>query len=208
MTEFLTEEEQAERIKKWLKENGLSVVLLIVVSLGGVIGWWYYQEYRAEDRQEAANLYFDYVEARALGEPVEEQLDKLRDEHSNSTYLVYTLLYEAKEAVENEAYEEAIDTLAEAFQASSNDTQSDLIATRQARIEAEIERFDDALATLGRIKTEGFRALALEIQGDIYARQGNVSDARTAYIAAKDALNQGQSEDALLTKIASIPEQE
>ena len=208
MTEFLTEEEQAERIKKWLREYGLSIGLLIVVSLAGVIGWRYYQEFRVEDRQEAANLYFDYVEARALGEPVEEQLDRLRDEHSNSTYLVYTLLYEAKDAVENEAYEEAIDRFGEAFEAASNDTLRDLISTRQARIQAELERFDDALATLGKVKTEGFKALALEIQGDIHSRQGNIDDARIAYLAAKEALNQGQSEEALLTKIASIPENE
>lgn len=208
MADFLTEEEQAERIKNWLKEHGLSIGLLIVVSLAGVVGWWYYQEFRVEDRQEAANLYFDYVEARALGEPVEEQLMKLRDEHSKSTYLVYTLLYEAKDAVENEAYEEAIDTFGEAIEATSNDTLRDLIVTRQARIQAELERYDDALATLREVETEGFKALALEIQGDIHSRQGNINDARVAYLAAKEALNQGQSEEALQTKIASIPENE
>lgn len=208
MSDLLTEEEQAERLKNWLKEYGLSIGLLIVVSLAGVVGWRYFQEYRVEDRQQAANLYFDYVEARALGEPVDEQLQRLRDDHSNSTYLVYTLLYEGKDAVEDKAYEKAVEIYSEAFEAASNDTLRDLIATRQARIEAELDRFESALQTLSVVRTGGYKSLALEIQGDIHARQGNATDARLAYIAAKEALNQGQSEEALLTKIASIPEAE
>ena len=39
-----SEEQQVEAIKDWWKENGKAVVLGVVVGLGGLFGWRYYQD--------------------------------------------------------------------------------------------------------------------------------------------------------------------
>ncbi|MEW8396328.1 MAG: tetratricopeptide repeat protein, partial [Candidatus Thiodiazotropha sp.] len=39
MSEYQTEEEQVEAIKRWWKENGTSVIAGLVIGLGGIFGW-------------------------------------------------------------------------------------------------------------------------------------------------------------------------
>ncbi len=39
MDEFLTEDEQADRVKQWLQENGLFILAGVVLGLGGLFGW-------------------------------------------------------------------------------------------------------------------------------------------------------------------------
>ena len=50
MSEFLTEEEQVERLKQWWKENGRSIIAGVVIGLG-VFGSW--QGWRAYQIQQA-----------------------------------------------------------------------------------------------------------------------------------------------------------
>ncbi|MCY4655622.1 MAG: tetratricopeptide repeat protein [Gammaproteobacteria bacterium] len=208
MTDLLTEEEQAERIKKWLKENGLYIALAIIVGLGSVVGWNYFQDHRTSTSQEAANLYFDFLEARGLDEPVEGVIDSLRQDHERSAYFAFALIYLATDQFGEEKYEDAIASLAEAHSAASDKSLKDMILTRKARIESEIEEYDTALETISGISTKGYQAAALEIQGDIYVRKGMHKEARIAYVAAKEVLNEKQDDASLTAKIASIPEYE
>ena len=48
MAELLTEEEQVEQLKKWWKENGLSIVGGVVVGLALVFGWRSWQHHQLE----------------------------------------------------------------------------------------------------------------------------------------------------------------
>ena len=41
--EFETEEQHAEAVKKWFKEYGLTIVLGLVIGMGGVYGYRYYE---------------------------------------------------------------------------------------------------------------------------------------------------------------------
>ena len=45
-----TEEEQVEKLKAWLKENGLSIVMGIVIGVGGIGGYNYWQHVPGNDR--------------------------------------------------------------------------------------------------------------------------------------------------------------
>ena len=44
-----TEEEQVERLKAWLKENGLSIVFGIVIGVGGIGGYNYWNACAGND---------------------------------------------------------------------------------------------------------------------------------------------------------------
>ena len=206
MADLLTDEEQADQIKQWIRKNGLSIVLIIVVGIGSVVGFNYFQGYQADNREIASNLYADFLEARGLDEPVEGIVQNLRDDHASSTYLVYTLMYLAKDAVEADDYTLAVELFSEAWEATSNDSLKDMITTRKARVEAANEDYDAALATIANLKTEGYTSTALEIQGDIYVGKGNLSEARASYVSARDAMNEDLNKEAINVKIAAIPE--
>ena len=205
MADYLTDEEQAERIKKWIRDYGITIALAIVLGIGGVVGWNYFQSYTGERSEISSNLYLDYVEARALGEPVQDFISTLREDHPRSTYFAYALLFEAKDAVESERFEDAVAILDEAGEVVSDKSLSDMILVRKARVQSEIEDYTEALETLRGVQTEGYRASALEVQGDIFYRQQELDKAREAYTAAKEALSSEHSDEMILTKIASLP---
>ena len=47
MTEYLTEQEQIEQLKTWIKQYGLTILFGIVIALVLSFSWHYWQQYRA-----------------------------------------------------------------------------------------------------------------------------------------------------------------
>ena len=66
MSDYLSDEEQVDRIKLWWSENGITIVVSLFGAIIGVVGWnWY--ESRSEERSAAAfNVYAEYLEQRKL----------------------------------------------------------------------------------------------------------------------------------------------
>ena len=46
MNDFVTDDEQVERIKKWWSDNGSSVIAGLVIGIGGLVGWRYWVDYK------------------------------------------------------------------------------------------------------------------------------------------------------------------
>ncbi len=54
--EFLTDEQQADRAKGWLRENGVFLAAGLVLGLGVLFGWQDYESYKLEQSAEAAGV--------------------------------------------------------------------------------------------------------------------------------------------------------
>ncbi len=61
-----SEEQQVEAIKDWWKENGKAVVLGVVVGLGGLFGWRYYQDSVVQAQEAASEQYSKAVESMVV----------------------------------------------------------------------------------------------------------------------------------------------
>jgi predicted negative regulator of RcsB-dependent stress response len=107
-------------------------------------------------------------------------------EHDNKSYTVMMALLAAKEAVNKKDLKEAGSQLQWAADNATQDSLKGVILLRLARVQAEQEQYSEALATLGQKMPESFDAKAQELKGDVYLRQGERSQARTAYQASAD----------------------
>ncbi|AGH45899.1 TPR-like domain-containing protein [Paraglaciecola psychrophila 170] len=54
MEQYETEEQQVEAIKRFWKENGLSLVIGALLGLGGLLGWRYYNDSQIEAKEQAS----------------------------------------------------------------------------------------------------------------------------------------------------------
>ena len=72
MADHLQEEEQLEAISQWWQEKRTSVIAVVVLTLGGTIGWSQYEDYTNEKAVAAANTYDDLLQGRESGESAEE----------------------------------------------------------------------------------------------------------------------------------------
>jgi len=59
---FLTPEEQDERARKWLKENGPALAIGIALGLGAIFGWNQYKAKMQRDAETASELYTAAIE--------------------------------------------------------------------------------------------------------------------------------------------------
>ena len=61
MDVYTAEAQQIEEIKKWWRENGLSVVLGLTLGVSGIFGWRYWQDVNVESAEAASALYSDMI---------------------------------------------------------------------------------------------------------------------------------------------------
>lgn len=205
MSDYLTDDEQVERLKRLWKEWGLVVVSALVLGIGLTVGKDFYESYRQGEAQTAANLYSSYLEAKVLGEPSTLFLEELADEHGASAYYAFALLHEAKDSTEAEEFAAARDSLALAAEAADGSPISDLIVMRKAKIEFELDDFDAVLNTLLDVESDGYRWQALLLKGDVHFQRDELDLARESYLAAQDALPAGLSSHEIEIRVASVP---
>ena len=76
--------EQGERVQQWLRQNGLSIVIGIVIGLVAIFGWQQWRNHQATREMEASSLYQQLQTALASGNTGE--ADKLVDEKLRKGY--------------------------------------------------------------------------------------------------------------------------
>ena len=187
MSDYLTDEEQAERLKRWWEQNGTSLVVGVVLAVAAVLGWRWYQGY-AQDRSDAASdVYASYVAARNEAVPSADQLAVIDTEFEGSGYHVFTLLYRADDEIEAEDWEEALALLERAVQLADNDTLKDIARYRVAKVLYQLDRLDDCEAQLAAIRSSGLEAHVAALSGDVFVARGDLERARIAYRSGIDA---------------------
>jgi predicted negative regulator of RcsB-dependent stress response len=192
--EFLTDQQQAELVRKWLRENGGFLVLGLALGLGGLFGWNQWQDSRERSASEASRVYEELVAAVQDGRPVRaaELEAELVARYGGSPYVDQARLAMAKLHMERNEADEAAGYL-KRLVADTGDTSLEQIATlRLARVRIQQQRYDDALAVLDDIdENSAFAGRFHELRGDAYYEQGALEDARREYEAALGTVEPG-----------------
>ena len=184
-----TDEEQVEKLKAWLKENGPSIIVGIVLGVGGLIGFRYWVHIEETSAEQASRHYNQMMEALGSNDrgTVEEHARLLIEEHSKTEYAQIARLAMAKDHVENGEFDAAEPYLQAVIGSSAQGPLGYLARVRLAALQLQTEQMDAALVTLSVDFPGEFSARVAELRGDIYARQGKNSEAIESYRAAQDA---------------------
>ena len=187
MADYLTDEEQAERLKRWWDNNGTSLIVGLLLAIGGVVGWRYYLSYAADRADAASTAYSAYLEARNAAQPTAEYTAVLDDDYVGTAYHVFSLLYRAADQIEDEDWEEALAFLERAVELADGDELRDLARYRTAKVLYQLDRLDEGEAALAQIGSAGLEAQVAELSGDVHLARGDAEQARLAYEAALEA---------------------
>ncbi|KGK02101.1 MULTISPECIES: YfgM family protein [Pseudoalteromonas] len=180
---YSTEEQQAEAIKRFFRENGLSLALGVIVGLGGLYGWKAYNQNQITTAEQASDAYTKLVES----DDVLASADAFISENKDTQYATLAAFVAAKEAVDAQKLDVANEKLSWIVSNVDNAQLKAIATTRLARVQIAQQQYDDALTTLNSPLPEAFNANVAELKGDIYTQQGNKEQARVAYQAAVDA---------------------
>ncbi|MCP5182716.1 MAG: tetratricopeptide repeat protein [Pseudomonadales bacterium] len=197
MSEYLSEEEQLERLRSWWQDYGTAVLVAVVLAVGGYAGWQWYERNSHEQALHAAAIYQSYLDAGDDEARQDAALAELKKDAQGSAYEAFVLLRRAGIAVKAGDLEKAQSLLADVVDHADDELLKSLARLRLAGVLQGLDRSDEALALLDGIRAEGYRTQVLEMKGDILLARGDRAAAHTAYAAAFAALEEGQK-DALL----------
>ena len=179
-----TDEEQAEQIKKWIKENALQIIIGVSLGLGGLWGFDYYKEHQHQQAVQARAYYLSVVASPNNADA----LKALKENHAQSTYAQQADLVMAKQAVSQSNYQDALNYLLP-LTSSTNEFIAQNAKFRAANVYLEINDTDKALDVLGDNTNKAFGALYDHIKGDIYFAQNNINAAKKHYQSAISQLD-------------------
>ena len=206
---FLTPEEQDERAKKWLKDNGLSIAVGISLGLAGVFGYNQYQSNVQLKAEQASALYGKVVETDGASQisDIGDQVQALKKDYASSSYTAKAALINAKQLAVSDQ-QAAISELQWVIDNAPEVGLQHAARVRLAKLHLVAGNFEDAKKLASVQTTNGFDSHYQEILGDIERKQGNIEAARSHYEKATESLGTaGRTYASVLTmKLNRLPQ--
>jgi predicted negative regulator of RcsB-dependent stress response len=192
LTEYLTEQEQIELLKQWIKQYSLVILAGLVLSLITITGWRYWQARQQRILTHASAVYDEMLTARAQNDAVatRTQANKLFSHYSNTAYGQMAAFMLARDAVVQKNYPEAEKQLQWVLDNSSTASFRQIARIRLARVYINEQKADAALELLGKVEDKSFSGMIEEVRGDAYVAKNAPAKARDAYqLALKELPN-------------------
>ena len=181
--DLLDEHEQSERVRGWLRKNGVSILAGVAIAIGGIWGWKEWQT-RHSNSLAGANVQYQVVLKSLEDKDLEQAAKGVKELESGKAniYADLAALQLAKAQVDAGKNEDALATL----RAIKADPEfKPVIEQRVARLLVATGKTDDAIKQLGTATD----STSLEIHGDALMAQGKRDAAREQYEKALKTLD-------------------
>jgi predicted negative regulator of RcsB-dependent stress response len=206
MSDYLSDEEQIERLKKWIKSYGGSVLTGVLLALIAYFGWQYWQNRQAliniETMSQYQNILEDSAKATADKSAQSRFISNTQSfvhAHPDSVFALNALLMQAKVTADQGEWVGAEKALTQAVGLKVKDQGLMAIAwLRLTRVQAAQNKLDVALVTLKNVNDPAFAASTDELRGDILVQKNDVAGAKAAYASAWSSLVKRQQSRQLL----------
>jgi len=211
-----SDEEQLEVLKNWWDENGTSLVITVVVTVGAILGYRGWEENVIQKGEAASAVYEDLViatdniAASTPGEALQitavSLAETLKSDHGDTTYAVFAAMRLAKVAVEQNELDMALEELRWALYNVSEMHLETTIRVRLSRVHMGLQDPTSALTLLiDHQPASGQVASFEEAKGDIFHFLGDLGQAREAYQKALENMSDKVKNPILEFKLADLP---
>ncbi|TAL73048.1 MAG: tetratricopeptide repeat protein [Rhodanobacter sp.] len=192
--------EQSERVQRWLRENGVSILVGIVIGLVGIFGLQQWRQHQANSEAAASVLYQQVQVTLASDKPAAATafIEELKKDYAKSPYTLFALSDQARRQVQDQQLAKASASLEWAAGHANAPQLKALMQLRLARVQMANNDAKTALTTLGGIAVGQYAGLVQELRGDALVQLGRAPEARKAYEAAMAALGEDAPQHAVL----------
>jgi predicted negative regulator of RcsB-dependent stress response len=181
--DFLTERDQWEALKAWLRENGAWMVAGVIIGVAGLFGYRWWDERQSEQAHTAQARYQDVLAALTRNDKTRaaELADQLKKDFGGTPYSDQAQLVLARSHVESLELDAANRRLSDVMENSRDEALRLVARERMARVQLAQNRPDEALKTLAGGSPGAFKPRFDEIRGDALLRKGDTAGAIAAY---------------------------
>lgn len=190
MTEYMTEQEQIELLKNWIKQYSLVILAGVALAMLAISGWRYWQQREYKINTHASAVYDEMLTMRAQSnlQATEVQAEKLFTHYPKTIYSQMAAFMLARDAVINNNFPLAEKNLEWVLDHSQVKALTEIARLRLARVYIAENRANESLHLLETINDPNFSGLINEEKGDAYLALHQPDEARAAYSKALDAL--------------------
>ena len=193
MDDFLTDQQQAARVRGWLREYAPAAVVAVAIGIGGYFGFDQWQARQVRLSAEASDLYEEFRAAIDAGnqDSASTLLESIVSGHGGSGYADHARLLMARIYVDTTQPSLAEEQLQAVVATTGNADLRQLARLRLARVYLYMDRPEDGLSTLAAEDfSPAWRQLGEDMRGDLHQALGRVDEARAAYQAALELTGQ------------------
>lgn len=185
----LSDDEQAEVLKRWWSENGKSIVGGIVLGLGAVLGWQGWGQYQQGQAEQASVEYERLLTALQQQETAsaQELNSRLAQDYKGTPYDYFAALGLARKLVDNNELSAAAEQLRYAIAEADDDGMKQLAEARLARVLLAMDDLAGARALAQNRQGSAFAGEFAHVMGDILLAEGDAAGAHGAYRQALEA---------------------
>ena len=197
---YASDEEKGEDIKRWWRENGLSVVAGVALGITVLIGGRYWLSQEQMLSASASDLYQQTRQLIAAGKAAdaEASVDKLFSTYSSTPYAIFAAFEMAKYNVNNGDVKNAKPYLKWVIGHGKLEGQIDIARLRLGQLLLGQGDTEEALVVAKQAETIAFKSLFSELKGDIYTAQNQLSEAANAYRTALSLLDKSEPRSLVL----------
>jgi predicted negative regulator of RcsB-dependent stress response len=200
MTDLKTDQEKAEDLKLWWKENGTSVLTGVALAVASVFGWQQWQAHKIAQTEEASAL---FAKQQIQSDPA--TLATLKTNASSSPYASLAALNAAKSAAKNGDEAQAISELQWTIDNTPDDLIKQVANLQLVRLEISAKKFESATSHINQTFSPAYASLVEELKGDLHLAQNQLKEAVKAYKQAIQ-LSDGNTPKYLQMKLDSLGE--
>ena len=203
----LEEQEQIDSLKTWWRMYGNLVTGVVVTACVAFIGWQGWNTYQYKQAGQAAATYGLLEQAVGARDAQKTKMlaGELVEKYGRTSYASLGAMLAARQSVEAGDLKTARIQLAWVAD-NGKDEIRDIARLRLAGVALDDKDFDEALKQLAATHAPVFDARFLELKGDVLFAQGKKDEARTAYKAALDKMDEkaGLVRELLQQKLDSL----
>jgi predicted negative regulator of RcsB-dependent stress response len=182
----LEEQEQLDELKTWWKMHGNLVTGIMVVLALAAVSWQGWNWWQRQQSAQASALYSGVQTAviQKDAKRARELAGELIEKYSATTYAGMGALLAARVQADAGDPKNARVQLTWAAENAKDPGLRDLARLRIAALLLDEKAYDEAIKQLAAEPAASFVPRFEELRGDIFAAQGKLAEARTAYEAA------------------------
>ncbi|RKQ40655.1 YfgM family protein [Enterobacter sp. R1(2018)] len=181
MEVYENENEQVEAVKRFFAENGKALVVGVVMGIGALVGWRYWNSHQADSVMASSLEYQNVTSAVRADQPATLSAAEKFAAETKNTYGALASLELAQKYVDNNDLAKAATQLQQGLSNTGDANLQALINMRLARIQIQQKQADAALKTLDGIKGEGWVAIVADLRGEALLSKGDKQGARDAW---------------------------
>lgn len=207
MDAYVSEQEQVEQIRRWWKDNGRALLLGLMLGIGGLAAYRYWDATQTTMAESASQNYEQLIQM-AAAQKLDDAMKAghtIIESYPNSVYAKLSSLLIAKVAVEKNDYTQAKAELQRLLDTDGHGELANVARERLARLLLAEGKHDEAQQQLEAIPLVAGEHGAVELRADVLAARGDVAAARAKYLEALAAAEKlGLDRDSIQIKLDNL----